>query len=131
MKVFLFDFCLTTLFYVFLPFSFLFVCFLLLFFFNLPPHFISTNYLQLNPVNSNCQLKLLQVNGVSSCKGLEQDQKHLVKEVLWLYKFHWKISNNVRVQKRQNKTMENKSMKTTSTMLLFRMFSAKSHFNIC
>ena len=109
----------------------LFVCFLILFFFNLPPHFISTNYLQLNPVNSNCQLKLLQVNGVSSCKGLEQDQKHLVKEVLWLYKFHWKISNNVRVQKRQNKTIENKSMKTTSTMLLFRMFSAKSHFNIC
>ena len=47
-------------------------------------------HVQLNPGNSNYQgkMKLLQVIGVSSCRGFEQkDQKHLIKVVLCLYMF--------------------------------------------
>ena len=83
---------------------------------------------QLNPGNLTYfqgKLKLLRVIGVSSC--FEQKyQKHLIKEAFCLYLFYCKISSNVRILKRQNKkTKQNRSMKTT------RMFTAKSHLNIC
>ena len=50
-----------------------------------------------------------------------------------MYMFYCKISSNVRAWKQEKKTKGNKkSMKTTSTrkQLLFRMCSAKSHFNM-
>ena len=53
---------------------------------------------RLNPGNSNCQgkLQLLRVIGVSSYRGFETDQKHLIKVILCLYTFYRKISSNVR-----------------------------------
>ena len=56
-------------------------------------------HIQFNPGNSNYQgkLKLLQVIGVSSYRGFEQNgQKHLIKVVLCLYMFYCKISSNVK-----------------------------------
>ena len=38
-----------------------------------------------------------EIEITTSYKGFElKDQKHSIKEVLCLYKFHWKISRNLR-----------------------------------
>ena len=38
-----------------------------------------------------------EIEITTSYKGFElKDQKHSIKEVLYLYKFHWKISRNLR-----------------------------------
>ena len=38
-----------------------------------------------------------EIEIIASYEGFEQkDQKHTIKEVLCLYKFHWKISRNLR-----------------------------------
>lgn len=56
----------------------------------------------------------MEIEITSSHRGFEQeDQKRLIKVVLCLYMFYYKIYSSVRALKQENKT---KSMKTTSTI---------------
>ena len=97
LKVFLFDLCLTTLFYVFLPFSFFACLFFCYYLFSIS--FTLSCYLYEFFAAKPRYLELpWEIEITLSYKGFEQkDQKHLIKEVLCLYKFHWKICSNVRV----------------------------------
>ena len=72
-------------------------------------------FLQFNPDNSNYQgkLKLLRVIGVSSYRGFEQnEQKHLIKVAYTCFI----VRVLAKYEHKNDKTKQNKSMKTTSTI---------------